>query len=116
MESRDGAAQEVEKLILSTLEKLGLDGFADDAIAAAVNTVEFRMREYLPARYPKGLHMILEMASEANFDRVGGVASSRRALNIQQCDLHLGEYRVIGTAKVVNKNGCPTRCFLPPIV
>lgn len=93
VESRDGAAKEVEDLILSTLKKLCQDGFADEAIAAAVNTVEFRMREYLPERRrPKGLHLILEMVSEANFDRVGGAASGEEAFDIQRCGMQLRLY------------------------
>ena len=49
----------VEKLILETLEKLAAEGIEPDTVAAAVNTVEFRLRENNSGSYPQGLLLML---------------------------------------------------------
>lgn len=57
-------ADKVEALILATLTKLAADGIEPDAIAAAVNTVEFACREDNSGRFPRGLAaMILALSS-----------------------------------------------------
>jgi Zn-dependent M16 (insulinase) family peptidase len=38
--------QKVEELVLSTLKKLSVEGFEQDAIRAALNTLEFRLRKF----------------------------------------------------------------------
>lgn len=49
----------VEKLILETLEKLAGEGIEPEAVAAAMNTVEFRLRENNSGNYPQGLLLML---------------------------------------------------------
>lgn len=49
----------VEALILETVERLAREGFDEDMIAAAFNTVEFRLRENNTGRYPRGLILML---------------------------------------------------------
>lgn len=53
--------QKVEELVLSSLEKIAEEGFEDDAIAAAMNTYEFRLREFNTGGFPKGLSLMLGM-------------------------------------------------------
>lgn len=49
----------VEALILATLERLAAEGFADDMVEAAVNTIEFTLRENNTGRYPRGLSLMM---------------------------------------------------------
>jgi Zn-dependent M16 (insulinase) family peptidase len=51
--------EKLQPLILSALQKLAKDGFPADAITAAVNTLEFRLREFNTGSYPKGLAVML---------------------------------------------------------
>jgi len=51
--------KDVEELLLKTLAKVAEDGFSDDEIASAMNTVEFRLREFNTGSYPKGLSFML---------------------------------------------------------
>lgn len=50
-----GAANKVEALILGTLDRLATEGIDRADIAAAVNTVEFRLRENNTGGFPRGL-------------------------------------------------------------
>lgn len=59
----------LEKLILETLEKLSVDGFEQDAIGAAMNTFEFRLREFNTGSFPRGLSIMLGMMSQWIYDR-----------------------------------------------
>lgn len=52
-------AGEVERLILETLDRLAKDGLADDLVEAAVNSVEFALRENNSGRFPVGLSVML---------------------------------------------------------
>ena len=56
-----GNAKKVEDLVLSTLEKLSNTGFEKDAIDAAINTFEFRLREFNTGSFPRGLSIMLGM-------------------------------------------------------
>lgn len=49
----------VEQLIQTTLRDLVDRGIDPDTVAAALNTVEFRMREYNTGSYPRGLLVML---------------------------------------------------------
>ena len=53
------AADEVEALILSTLEELGRDGIESDMVEASYNTIEFGLRENNTGSYPRGLNLIM---------------------------------------------------------
>jgi presequence protease len=50
---------EVEKLIISTLASLAINGVDPENIAAAMNTIEFRLRENNTGSYPRGLAIML---------------------------------------------------------
>jgi Zn-dependent M16 (insulinase) family peptidase len=54
----------VEELVLNTLAKIAEEGFSDDEIAAAMNTIEFRLREFNTGSYPKGLSFMLGAMSK----------------------------------------------------
>jgi Zn-dependent M16 (insulinase) family peptidase len=48
-------AEKIEPFILRALEELAKQGLAPEAIAASMNTVEFRLRENNTGSYPRGL-------------------------------------------------------------
>lgn len=50
----------IEALILDTLAQLAKDGIDKATIEAAVNTVEFQLREYNTGGFPRGLAMMFE--------------------------------------------------------
>jgi Zn-dependent M16 (insulinase) family peptidase len=49
---------DVEALILRTLEELAAEGFDPAMIDAALNTIEFRLRENNTGRFPRGLALL----------------------------------------------------------
>ena len=49
---------QVEALILQTLESLASEGFAPELVEAALNTVEFRLRENNTGSFPRGLSLM----------------------------------------------------------
>ncbi len=53
----------IEALILDTLKQLAQSGFEQDMIEAAINTVEFRLREYNTGGFPRGLAMMIASLS-----------------------------------------------------
>ena len=57
-----GDPDAVESLILSTLTTLAKDGFPDSAVEAAVNTIEFSLRENNTGSFPRGLSLMLRAA------------------------------------------------------
>eukprot|EP01039_Chlorochromonas_danica_P003801 gene3802-4151_t len=59
----------VHALVLKTLEKLSEEGFSSDAIEAAVNSLEFRLREFNTGSFPKGLSVMLGMLQHWIYDR-----------------------------------------------
>ena len=52
-------ADKVQELILSTLARLAEEGFDQEAIAAALNTFEFSLRENNTGSFPRGLSLML---------------------------------------------------------
>ena len=56
--------EEVEKLILDTLESVAKNGFTEDDIASSLNTIEFQMREFNTGSFPKGLSFMLGSMSK----------------------------------------------------
>lgn len=71
--------KKVEDLVLATLEKLSMEGFDQAAVDAAMNTFEFRMREFNTGSFPKGLSVMLGMMSQWIYDKnpVDGVVRRR---------------------------------------
>eukprot|EP00600_Ochromonadales_sp_CCMP1393_P015327 CAMPEP_0175034098 /NCGR_PEP_ID=MMETSP0005-20121125/22411_1 /TAXON_ID=420556 /ORGANISM="Ochromonas sp., Strain CCMP1393" /LENGTH=1034 /DNA_ID=CAMNT_0016294879 /DNA_START=271 /DNA_END=3375 /DNA_ORIENTATION=+ len=59
----------VEALIQETLEGLVGTGFEAEAVQAAMNTYEFRLREFNTGSFPKGLSVMLGMMSQWIYDR-----------------------------------------------
>ncbi len=55
--------QKVEELIFDVLNQLVRDGIDKDTIDAAINTIEFRLRENESSRLPKGLLLMLRSLS-----------------------------------------------------
>ncbi|HTJ58998.1 MAG TPA: insulinase family protein [Devosiaceae bacterium] len=53
-----GNAPKVEALILDTLQKLARDGIDKETVAAAVNTLEFQLRENNTGSFPRGIALI----------------------------------------------------------
>ncbi|THB64332.1 MAG: peptidase M16 [Desulfovibrio sp.] len=52
-------AGKIEKVILDTLTHLAEHGVPEEAIEAAVNSLEFELREKNTGRFPRGLHVML---------------------------------------------------------
>ncbi len=52
-------ADEVETLILSTLEELSRDGIEAEMVEASYNTIEFSLRENNTGSYPRGLALMM---------------------------------------------------------
>ena len=57
------AADRVEALIMDTLRALARDGIEADMVEAALNTVEFRLREFNTGGFPRGLAMMIAALS-----------------------------------------------------
>ncbi|MFO7321353.1 MAG: insulinase family protein [Chloroflexota bacterium] len=56
-------ADRVEALILETLGKLAEDGIDPDMIEAALNTIEFRLRENNTGSFPRGIALMIRALS-----------------------------------------------------
>eukprot|EP00884_Botryococcus_braunii_P006457 jgi/Botrbrau1/15812/Bobra.40_1s0001.1 len=64
-----GDAEQVEQLIMSELEKIAEKGFTDTAIEAAVNTIEFALRENNTGSFPRGLSLMLRATAAWIYDK-----------------------------------------------
>jgi len=60
--------EKVEEVISKTLKKLVEGGFPEDAVKAAINTIEFRSREMNTGRFPKGLALMMASVERWNYD------------------------------------------------
>ena len=58
----------VESLIMDTLTKLANEGFEQEMIEAALNTIEFHLRENNTGSYPRGLLLMLTALSTWIYD------------------------------------------------
>lgn len=61
--------QRVEALVLSTISEIAKEGFEPSAIDAAINTLEFRLREFNTGGFPRGLSIMLGMMSNWIYDK-----------------------------------------------
>jgi Zn-dependent M16 (insulinase) family peptidase len=52
-------APQAEELILSTLAKLATEGFEPDMVEAAINSIEFALRENNTGSFPRGLSLFM---------------------------------------------------------
>ncbi|MCB9422772.1 MAG: insulinase family protein [Ardenticatenaceae bacterium] len=62
-------ADKVEALILQTLEDLAENGLEPDMVEAAVNTIEFSLRENNTGNFPRGLSLAIRALSTWLYDR-----------------------------------------------
>jgi Zn-dependent M16 (insulinase) family peptidase len=53
-------AERVEEIILQTLGELAREGFDAELVEGALNTLEFRLREFNTGGFPRGLSMMLQ--------------------------------------------------------
>ena len=60
---------QVEQLILSELERLAGTGFSATAIEAAVNSIEFSLRENNTGSFPRGLSLMLRSLASWIYDK-----------------------------------------------
>jgi Zn-dependent M16 (insulinase) family peptidase len=61
-------AKKIETLIFDTLQRLVRDGIDPDMIAAALNTIEFRLRENNTGAFPRGIALMLRALSTWLYD------------------------------------------------
>jgi presequence protease len=59
----------VEPLIINALKQLKVEGFSKSATEAAINTIEFSLRENNTGRFPRGLSLMLRSMSAWIYDR-----------------------------------------------
>lgn len=59
----------VESLVMETLARLEKEGFTSTAIEAAINTIEFSLRENNTGRFPRGLSLMLRAMGSWIYDR-----------------------------------------------
>ena len=60
---------QVEELVLSELEKLKKSGFTNTAVEAALNSIEFDLRENNTGSFPRGLSLMLRSMSTWIYDK-----------------------------------------------
>ena len=60
---------EVEKLILETINDLCTEGFDSSSVEASLNSLEFRLREFNTGGFPRGLSYMLGALSSWLYDR-----------------------------------------------
>jgi len=63
-----GDSDKVQKIIFDTLETLVKDGIDKDMIEAAVNTVEFQLRENNTGTFPRGLDLMVRIMTTWLYD------------------------------------------------
>ncbi|MGZ9164793.1 MAG: insulinase family protein [Anaerolineales bacterium] len=66
--TRTRDAKKIERLILNTLENLVREGIDPDMIAAAINTIEFRLRENNTGGFPRGIALMLRSLTTWLYD------------------------------------------------
>ena len=59
----------MEEVILTNLERLAEEGFTGTAVEAAINTIEFSLRENNTGSFPRGLSLMLRAMSSWIYDR-----------------------------------------------
>lgn len=67
--TKTGLPCQVEELILSELEKLKKSGFTSTAVEAALNSIEFDLRENNTGSFPRGLSLMLRSMSTWIYDK-----------------------------------------------
>jgi hypothetical protein len=62
-------ADAVQGLVVSKLEELAKTGFTPSAVEAAINTIEFSLRENNTGSFPRGLSLMLRAVGAWIYDR-----------------------------------------------
>ena len=62
-------AEKVEKLVIDTVADIALNGVDPENVAAALNTIEFSLRENNTGSYPRGLSLMLRSLAYWNYDK-----------------------------------------------
>jgi len=62
-------APQVEKIVTTTLQNLARDGIDPDMIGAALNTLEFQLRENNTGAFPRGLAMMVRVMTTWLYDQ-----------------------------------------------
>ena len=62
-------AEKVETLVYDTLNQLAVDGLEPDMIEAAINSIEFSLRENNTGSYPRGLGLLMRTMNTWNYGR-----------------------------------------------
>jgi Zn-dependent M16 (insulinase) family peptidase len=62
-------AGKVETLILETLEKLATEGIEPEMVEAALNSIEFSLRENNTGSFPRGLNLFMRALQNWNYGR-----------------------------------------------
>lgn len=62
-------AEKVEGLIIETLEKLSKEGIDPEMVEAAINSIEFSLRENNTGSYPRGLSLFMRALQNWNYGR-----------------------------------------------
>jgi hypothetical protein len=66
---KTGDMERVEPLVLDTLERLSRDGIDPRTVEAAMNTIEFGLRENNTGQFPRGLLLMLRSLTTWLYDR-----------------------------------------------
>jgi Zn-dependent M16 (insulinase) family peptidase len=67
--SEPAKVDEVDKIVMATLQQLAKDGFEDSAIEASLNSLEFKLREFNTGGFPRGLSFMLGSLSSWLYGR-----------------------------------------------
>ncbi|GMH34188.1 hypothetical protein BSKO_02022 [Bryopsis sp. KO-2023] len=59
----------VEKVIIDELKRLRKEGFAESAVEAAINTIEFSLRENNTGNFPRGLSLMTKVVAGWIYDK-----------------------------------------------
>ena len=60
---------QVDELILNELQRLKKEGFSSTAVEAALNSIEFSLRENNTGSFPRGLSLMLRSMSSWIYDK-----------------------------------------------
>jgi hypothetical protein len=66
---RQEDAAKVEDVVYTTLRQLVADGFEPDMVEAAVNSIEFSLRENNTGSFPRGLGLMMRTMNTWNYSR-----------------------------------------------
>ncbi len=95
------AAEEIEKLVLATLEECAKKGFSPERIEAAIHQIEFSHREVSGDQYPYPLHLLMRI--------LGPWLHSDDPVSPLQLDRNLGRLRQESASNIFFPESHPQR-------